>query len=63
MIRQEKLNQAIDESIPGMQETGDALNTFKNGKSCGTDKVKTEGLKYNQSELLMRAILLLLSII
>ena len=54
---------AIDESIPGMQETGYALNTFKNGKSCGTDKVKTEGLKYNQSEQLMKAILLLLSII
>jgi len=47
----------IDESVPEVREAEDALNTFKNGKSWGTDKVKTEGLKYNQSELLIKAIL------
>ena len=53
----------IDESVPGAEETDDALKTFKNGKSGGTDKVKTEGLKYNHSELLIKAILMLMSII
>ena len=39
------------------------LRTFKNNKSGGTDKLKTEGLKYNNSLNLVKAIVSLLTLI
>jgi retron-type reverse transcriptase len=53
----------IDESIPKEKEIEDVLKSFKNNKSSGTDKLKTEGLKYNDSKNLIAAILILLSMI
>ena len=41
----------------------ESLKTLKNNKSGGTDKLKTEGLKYNQSRKLVEAILKLLVMI
>ena len=52
----------IDEDPPDEEETSKVLRTFKNNKSGGTD-IKTEGLKYNQSETLLAAILHLLTLI
>lgn len=54
---------SIKETPPDANEIKDVLKTFKNGKSAGTDKVKTEGLKYNNSTLLINAILTLLTLI
>ena len=53
----------IDESPPDDTEVISARKSFKNGKSWGTDKVKTEGLKYNQSCNLTSAIVALLTLI
>ena len=53
----------INEDPPSTEEVGNCLKTFKNNKSWGTDKTKTEGLKYNSSNALIAAILQLLILI
>ena len=53
----------VNEEVPTKEEIKPVLNTFKNGKSGGTDKLKTEGLKYNNSEHLLRLILVLMTLI
>ena len=47
----------IKEDVPEKKEVKDALQSFKNNKSEGTDKVKTEGLKYNESKNLINVLL------
>ena len=42
----------IDEIMPTEKEVKAVLKTFKNNKSSGTDKLKTECLKYNDSNKL-----------
>ena len=54
---------AINGSEPTEKEVTESLKTFKNNKSGGTEKLKTEGLKYNQSRKLVEAILKLLVMI
>ena len=39
------------------------LSTFKNNRNWGTDKLKTEGLKYNNSKKLITAIVTLMTLI
>ena len=56
-------NISINEDVPSVREIQDAVGTFKNGKNCGSDKMKTEGLKYNNSNLLLERILALLVLI
>ena len=53
----------INEDPPTIEETKKALKTFKDGKSGGTEKMKTEGLKYNDSNTLLTAILTLMLLI
>ena len=53
----------IKEDVPEKTEVKDALQSFKNNKSEGTDKVKTEGLKYNESKNLINVLLSLLILI
>ena len=53
----------VDEEVPGETEVNEILRTFKNNKSGGTDKLKTEGLKYNNSLNLVKAIVSLLTLI
>ena len=53
----------INEDIPNEEELRNVLKSFKNNKSSGTDKLKTEGLKYNESKQLILAILTLLTMI
>ena len=53
----------INEEVPNEEEVVKVLKNFKNNKSSGTDKLKTEGLKYNDSKNLIQAILLLLTLI
>ena len=53
----------INEDIPNEEEIKNVLKSFKNNKSSGTDKLKTEGLKYNESKQLILAILTLLTMI
>ena len=53
----------IDESIPTENEIEAVLKSFKNNKSSGTDKLKTEGLKYNDSKMLIHAVLTLMTFI
>ena len=57
------INIEIDESPPTEAEISLALESFKNNKSFGTDKVPTEGLKYQKSKHLMAALILLTSLI
>ena len=45
-----------------IEEMEHVLKTFKNNKSAGTDKRKTEGLKYNSSNQLIRVLFLLLAV-
>lgn len=52
----------IDESIQKKVVVEKVLKSFKN-KSSGTDKLKTEDLKYNKSKYLVTAILVLLTMI
>lgn len=40
----------VKENQPDEKELEDALHTFKNNKNSGTDKLKTEELKYNSSK-------------
>ena len=42
----------INESMPTEKDVNAVLETFKNNKSSGTDKLKTECLKYNDSNKL-----------
>ena len=42
----------LNEEQPTEEELEDVLKSFKNNKSAGTDKLKTEGLKYNSSKKL-----------
>ena len=53
---------AVNEDVPDSEETNKVLQSFKNGKSRGTD-IKTEGLKYNSSQNLLMAIVALLTLI
>ena len=53
----------VNEDPPTTEETTKALKTFKDGKSGGTEKMKTEGLKYNDSNALVTAILTLMLLI
>ena len=53
----------INEEFPDEVEVKNVLKSFKNNKSAGTDKLKTEGLKYNDSKKLVDVILLLLTLI
>ena len=53
----------INQEAPTEGETRELLRTFKNNKSGGTDQLKTEGLKYNSSQKLVDAIVLLLTLI
>ena len=53
----------VVEDPPTEEETEKVLSTFKNGKSGGTERMKTEGLKYNSSPMLLYAILTLLTLI
>ena len=53
----------IDESPPTESEISTALGSFKNNKSFGTDKIPTEGLKYQNSKNLMTALIMLTSLI
>ena len=53
----------INEDVPTVKEIQDAVHTFKNGRNWGSDKMKTEGLKYNNSNLLLERILALLTLI
>ena len=53
----------VNEDPPDEKEVKDALKSFKNNKSAGTDKLKTEGLKYNDSKNLIKAIITLLTLI
>ena len=53
----------VRQDVPDESEIQTARKTFKNGKSSGTDKLKTEGLKYNDSQMLIKALLLLMTLI
>ena len=53
----------IKKDVPEKREVKDALQSFKNNKSEGTDKVKTEGLKYSESKNLINRVLSLLILI
>ena len=53
----------VNEEVPDDEETSKTLKNFKNKKSSGTDKTKTESLKYNQSKTLVNAIVYLLTMI
>ena len=53
----------IDESPPSAEEIKQVIKKFKNGKSPGTDKVKSEGLKYNVSGNLLKCLVLLISMV
>ena len=53
----------IDETPPNAKEIKTALNSFKNNKSFGTDKLPSEGLKYQNSQILLSYLVILLSLI
>ncbi len=53
----------IRENEPTEIEVKQALSSFKNNRSAGTDKMKTECLKYNNSSTLLAYLVLLLSMI
>ena len=46
----------VNEDAPNEEEVKSVLKGFKNNKSAGTDKLKTEGLKYNESNNLVQSI-------
>ena len=48
--------------MPDKTDVKTVLKSFKNNKSPGTDKLKTEGLKYNDCKNLVAAIMLLLTL-
>ena len=53
----------VNEEQPTEKEMEDVLKSFKNNKSHGTDKLKTEGLKYNSSKKLVEVLLMLFTLI
>ena len=53
----------VNEDPPSEFEIQKACEKFANGKSCGTDRVPMESLKYHQSDRLLAALLLLLTTI
>ena len=53
----------MDESSPTADEVKKVIKSFKNNKSAGTDKMRTESLKYNDSNKLIKAILTLMTLI
>ena len=53
----------IKQNKPAKGELKKALLSFKNNRSAGTDKLKTEVLKYNSSEKLLTFLFLLMSLI
>ena len=55
----ENVQVTVNEDPPTLEEMEHVLKTFKNNKSAGTDKRKTEGLKYNSSNQLIRVLFLL----
>ena len=55
----ENVKVTVNEDPPTLEEMEHALKTFKNNKSAGTDKRKTEGLKYNSSNQLICVLFLL----
>ena len=61
LFQDEKIK--VNEECPNEEEVQKCRKSFKNGKSAGTDKMKTEGVKYNESNLLVKSILALLTLI
>ena len=53
----------IKQNMPDEAEVKLAIGSFKNNRSAGTDKLKTECLKYNNSSALIACLVLLLSLI
>ena len=53
----------IKQGEPDEAEVELAISSFKNNRSAGTDKLKTECLKYNSSNTLIACIVLLMSLI
>ena len=53
----------INEEPPTMKEIEDAVKTFKNNKSLGTDSIPPEGIKYSSSKNLFVFINMLMSLI
>ena len=53
----------IREDEPDRNEVNQATGSFKNNRNAGTDKMKTECLKYNNSSTLIASLVLLLSLI
>ena len=53
----------INEGVPNEDEVKNAIKSFKNNRCAGTDKLHTEGLKYNNSHNLINAILKLMTLI
>ena len=53
----------IDESVQKKKKIEAVLKSFKNNKSAGSDKLKTEGLKYNNNKNLTTAVMILLTMI
>ena len=53
----------ICQDEPSRDETKRVLSSFKNNRNWGTDKLKTESLKYNSSEKLIVYLLMLMSLI
>ena len=49
----ENVKVTVNEDPPTLEEKEHVLKTFKNNKSAGTGKRKTEGLKYNSSNQLV----------
>lgn len=49
----------VNEGLPNAKEIEDVLKTFKKNKRAGTDKMKTEGLKYSSIKKLIDALILL----
>ena len=55
----ENVKVTVNEDPPTLEEKEHVLKTFKNNKSAGTDQRKTEGLKYNSSNQLIRVLFFL----
>ena len=59
----EDVKVTVNKDLPTTKEMEHVLETFEYNKSAGTDKLKTEGLKYNASNQLIRVLLLLFNLI
>ena len=58
-----ELSVVVDEGVPTSVEVKGVMKSFKNNKSAGTDRLRTECLKYNESQHLVTSIVHLLSLI